>query len=107
MKIVYVDSSTIVRRYKPTDTGHAEAVALFDDDTLSLVSSTLTYVEVSGALVRAARHLGIDQAPLLARFDEDVRNGKPRLIASRQRDVEAIALSVARENGIRALDALH
>lgn len=107
MRIVYVDSSTIVRRYKPTDTGHAEAVALFEDDTVSLVSSTLTYVEVSGALVRAAEHLGIDQAVLLGRFDEDVRNGKPRLIASRQMDVEAIALSVVRKHGIRALDALH
>jgi predicted nucleic acid-binding protein len=107
MRIVYVDSSTVVRRYKPNEDGHADAAALFEQGDTSTVSSTLTYVEVSGALVRAGRELGIDAAELLARFDEDVRNGQPLLVAANQEEVEAIALAVARQHGIRALDALH
>ena len=107
MKIAYVDSSVIVRRYLPGDIGHADAVALFDEPETATVSSTLAHIEVSGALVRAARHIGVRPARFLARFDADIVGGSPLIVTVDQVPVEADALALVRAHGIRALDALH
>lgn len=107
MKIAYVDSSVIVRRYLPGDEGHAEARALFHDPATATISSSLARIEVSGALVRAARHAGLDPAPLLADFDHDTDDGSPLILAADQGPVEVAALSLVRRHGLRALDAIH
>ncbi len=107
MRIAYVDSSVIVRRYLPGDSGHRDAVALFDEPDTATVSSTLARIEVSGALVRAARHAGVEPVLLLARFDADIAAGNPLVVSADQAPVEAQALQLVREHGIRALDALH
>lgn len=107
MRIAYVDSSVIVRRYLPGDAGHLEARAVFDDLDTATVSSSLARIEVSGALVRAARHAGLDPAPFLARFDTDADDGSPLIISAAQGPVEVAALSLVRQHGLRALDALH
>ncbi len=107
MRIAYVDSSVIVRRYLTSDAGHHDAVALFDEPDTATVSSTLARIEVSGALVRAARHAGVDPAGLLARFDADIVGGNPLIVSADQAPVEAHALQLVRQHGIRALDALH
>lgn len=107
MRIAYVDSSVIVRRYLSGNEGHADARALFDEPATATVSSSLARIEVSGALVRAARHVGIDPAPLLARFDADIEDGSPLIVAAGQGPVDAAALSLVRRYGLRALDAIH
>lgn len=107
MRIAYVDLSVIVRRYLAGDAGHHDAVALFEEPDTATVSSTLARIEVSGALVRAARHAGVDPAGLLARFDADIAGGNPLIVSADQTAVEGQALQLVREHGIRALDALH
>ncbi len=109
MKLVYVDSSVIVRRYLPTDAGHAAAVALFTNSDASTVriTSPLSRIEVSGALVRAARHAGVEPGPVLARFDADVAAANPLVVQPDAAVVDADALGLVRAHGLRALDALH
>ncbi|MDP2293429.1 MAG: type II toxin-antitoxin system VapC family toxin [Actinomycetota bacterium] len=107
MRIAYVDSSVIVRRYLPGDAGHRDAAELFAEIDTATVSSTLARIEVSGALVRAARHAGIDPSVLLARFEQDIAGGDPLIVSPDQAAVESSALDLVRRHAIRALDALH
>lgn len=97
----------IVRRYLPADAGHRDAVELFAEPETATVSSTLARIEVSGALVRAARHAGIDPSLLLNRFEQDIAGGDPLIVAPEHAAVESAALDLVRRHGIRALDALH
>jgi hypothetical protein len=53
--IVSVDSSVLARADLHDETGHDEAVALLADPEIALVMGTWTRIEVSGALMRAAR----------------------------------------------------
>ena len=102
-----MDSSVIVRRYLPGDLGHRDAVAVFANPETATVSSTLAQIEVSGALVRAARHAGIDPAGLLARFDTDITAGDPMIVTVDHSRVDSAALGLVRTHGIRVLDAVH
>jgi uncharacterized protein len=79
------------------DPGHNAAV----------VTSTLTRIESSGALVRAARSARADPADALARLDQDFTDGVITLVSADPADVERNALHVVRTHGIRALDAIH
>lgn len=107
MRIAYVDSSVVVRYYLVADHGHAEAVALIDDAETAVITSTLTLIEASGALERAARAVGVDPAGVLARLDTDLSDGPITLIGADVGQVERLALDIVRSKGIRALDALH
>jgi uncharacterized protein len=107
LKIAYVDSSIVVRYYLPDDPGFAEAVALIDDPDTAIVSSTLTRIESTGALVRAAKAGRVEPTSAVARFEADLALGTITLVALDHDDVERIALDVVRAYGIRALDALH
>ena len=53
--IVYVDSSVLARAYLMDEPDHADAVALIEDADVALITGSWTRVEVSRALVRAAR----------------------------------------------------
>ena len=53
--IAYVDSSLLARAYLPDETGHEDARRLLARRDVARVTSTLTRIEVSGALVRAER----------------------------------------------------
>lgn len=53
--IVYLDSSVLARAYLTDEEGHEEAVALLHDADVAAATGTWTRMEVSGALVRAAR----------------------------------------------------
>ena len=53
--IVYVDSSVLARAYLMDEPDHADAVALLEDADVALITGSWTRVEVSRALVRAAR----------------------------------------------------
>jgi predicted nucleic acid-binding protein len=108
--IAYVDSSLIARAYLEDEPGSEEAQRLLADRRLAKVTGRWTRIEVSGAIVRAAR-AGRLAAPVrsLARLDADLRHGSGRIevIAAPHEQVEARALAIAREHGLRALDALH
>ena len=69
MKVVYVDSSIVVRYYLPNDPGRGDVVALLNDDDVAVITSTLTRIESSGALVRAARSTKTKAADALAALE--------------------------------------
>lgn len=106
--IVYVDSSVLARAYLSDEAGHDEAVALLEDAGIALVTGTWSRIEVSGALVRAARAGRADENGLLELLDADLGpGGAVTVVASAQDDVEARALPLVREHTIRAMDAWH
>jgi len=106
--IVYVDSSVLARAYLSDEDGHKEVVAMLDDPELGLVTGTWTKVEVSGALVRAARAGRGDDKGLLSLLDADLATDGPvTVVAANQSDVETHALQLVRAHAIRATDAWH
>lgn len=110
--IVYLDSSVVVRAYLADEEGHGEAIALMNDPEVAAVTGTWTRVEVSGALVRAARagrtNGKPDERGLLALLDADLGiDGPVTVVGAPQEQVEAEALRIVRAHGLRAMDAWH
>jgi predicted nucleic acid-binding protein len=110
--IVYLDSSVVVRAYLADEEGHHETVTLMNDPAVAAITGTWTRVEVSGALVRAARSGRANGEPdeqgLLALLDADLGiDGPVTVVGVPQDQVEAEALSIVRSHGIRAMDAWH
>jgi uncharacterized protein len=106
--IVYLDSSVLARAYLADEDGHEAALALLSDPELATVTSTWTRIEVSGALVRAARAGRADIEQLLILLDSDLSpQGPVTMLAVAQERAEELALELVREHGLRALDAWH
>jgi len=106
--IAYLDSSVLARAYLADEDGHDRAIELLDDLEIATVTGAWTRIEVSGALVRAARSGRADAAGLLELLDVDLAEGGPVTVLSAQQDaVEEMALSLVRGNAIRAMDAWH
>ena len=107
--IAYVDSSLLSRAYIPDEDGHDTARAVVMREDVALVTGRITRLEVSGALVRAARAGRHGPATLtLAKLDDDLGPGGPVVeVDPPAGDVEERALALVREHGLRALDALH
>ncbi len=106
--IIYIDSSVLARAYLHDEPGHVEAQALLADPELALITGTWTRVEVSGALVRAARAGRAGEHQLLALLDADLAGDGPVVVVSApQDDVERLALQLVRTHGVRAMDAWH
>jgi predicted nucleic acid-binding protein len=108
--IAYVDSSLLARAYLRDEDGSEAARRLLADRRVAKVTGRWTRIEVSAAIVRAARgRRPIDRDQALADLDNDLRHGTGRIevIAASDVEVEAKALAIAREHGLRALDALH
>ncbi len=106
--IAYVDSSVLGRMYLADEQGHDAALALLEDQETALVTGTWTLVEVSGALVRAARSGRGDERRMLTMLDADLSPVGPiTMVAAAQDAIEAKALALAREHAIRAMDAWH
>lgn len=106
--IVYLDSSVLARAYLVDEDGHEAALALLSDPELATVTSTWTRIEVSGALVRAARAGRADIKQLLTLLDADFSpEGPVTMLAVAQERAEEIALELVRKHGLRALDAWH
>ncbi len=106
--IAYVDSSVLARAYLADEPGHGQAVALLGDPDIGLITGTWTRIEVSGALVRAARAGRGDQTGLLDLLDGDLGvDGPVTVVAADQQDVEDRALRLVREHAIHATDAWH
>jgi uncharacterized protein len=113
VKILYVDSSVVVSYYLPSELRHSRSVELIDDPDTAVVTSRLTQIEVTGALVRAARagrvtEAGnLDPTSVIDRFNADLAGGPITLVGADQAEIELVALDLVRSRGIRALDALH
>jgi uncharacterized protein len=107
--IAYVDSSTLARAYLADEPGSAEAQRLLDDPSVARYTGRWTRIEVSGALVRAARSgrpIVLEDA--LRELDADLHiDGRIWILSVAEELVEVKALELARTHGLRALDALH
>jgi predicted nucleic acid-binding protein len=106
--IVYLDSSILARAYLADEAGHEQATSLLANPEIGLITGTWTRIEVSGALVRAARAGRGDEAGLLELLDGDLgTDGPVTVVAADQEEVEERALGLVREHAIRAMDAWH
>ncbi len=109
--IVYADSSVLARAYLQDEQGHAEAVALLRNPDQPVITGSWSRIEVSGALVRAARSGRsdvVDEAGLLAAWDRDTAvDGAVTVLVAPQDTVETHAHALVREHGLRAMDAWH
>lgn len=107
--IAYVDSSVLTRAYLADEPGHDEARALLEDETVVLVTGAFTRIEVSGALARAeraGRHPSKQTA--FEVLDGDLaEDGRILVVDAPEDEVQAGALALAREHGLRTLDAWH
>jgi predicted nucleic acid-binding protein len=100
----------VPRAYLHDEDGSEEARLLLADRRIAKVTGRWTRIEVSAAIVRAARgRRPVDRDEALADLDTDLRHGVGRIevISAPAEEVEAKALAIAREHGLRALDALH
>jgi predicted nucleic acid-binding protein len=106
--IVYLDSSVLARAYLADEDGHESAQALLSDPEIAAVTGTWTKIEVSGALMRAARSGRGDAADLLGLLDNDLLpEGPVTVVTIDQHRVEGRALALVREHALRAMDAWH
>jgi len=104
--IAYLDSSVLARAYLADEDGHEYALALLADPQIATVTGTWTRVEVSGALVRAARSGRADERGLLTLLDADL-SGPVIVLSAPQEQVEELSLALVREHALRAMDAWH
>ena len=104
--IAYLDSSILARAYLVDEDGHQQATALLADPQIATVTGTWTRIEVSGALVRAARAGRGDEKGLLALLDADL-TGPVIVLGAPQDQVEQHALELVRRHALRAMDAWH
>jgi predicted nucleic acid-binding protein len=107
--IAYVDSSALARAYLHDEEGSEEMQRLLADASIAKFTGRWTRIEVSGAIVRAARAgRKVNEARALAKLDADLGSeGRVFEVSAPDEDVEARALTLARDYGLRALDALH
>ncbi len=108
--IVYLDSSVLARSYLHDEEGHREALRLLNNPDISRVTGSWTRIEVSGALIRAARasRLGADEEGLLTTLNADLdAGGRVAELTVSQADVEKKALELVREHALRTLDTWH
>jgi uncharacterized protein len=106
--IAYLDSSLLLRAYLADEEGHDHAVALLNNEEIALVTGTWTRIEVSGALVRAARNDLCKVKDSLLLLDEDLgESGAITVVTAPQVEVEKHTLKLVRSHGLRAMDAWH
>jgi len=106
--IAYVDSSVLSRAYLRDEQGHEDAVDILTNLDIALVTGSWTRVEVSEAIVRAARAGRGDEATLLAMLDADTGEGGPvTVLAPDQTHVEREAMDLVRRHGTKAMDSWH
>jgi predicted nucleic acid-binding protein len=108
--IVYLDSSVLARSYLSDEEGHEQAIALLEDPDIVAVTGKWTRIEVSGALLRAARtgRHATGEQDLLAMLDGDLaEHGRVSELTAPAADVEQKALELVRQHALRTLDTWH
>jgi predicted nucleic acid-binding protein len=98
----------LARAYLADEEGHEDVQRLLSDAEIAAVTGTWTRIEVSGALVRAARNRRADAEKLLSLLDADLSSeGAVTMLAVAQERTEERALTLVREHALRAMDAWH
>jgi uncharacterized protein len=107
--IAYVDSSVLARAYLGDEDGSADARRLLADRAVAKFTARWTRIEVTAAIVRAARGgRKVSRMEALAELDADLQpDGRVAQLVVPIEQVEEKALGLARDHGLRALDALH
>ncbi|MER5424100.1 type II toxin-antitoxin system VapC family toxin [Streptosporangium roseum] len=107
--LAYIDSSVLACAYLRSEPGHARARDLLENHDHLLVTGTLTVVEVTGVLVRAARsHRLIDLDTALTALRADLgEDGPVTLLAPPRDSVERRATEIVYMHALRALDGIH
>jgi uncharacterized protein len=96
----------LVRVYLADEAGRDDVVRLIADPSVAKVTGSWTRIEVSGALVRAARSGRGEETNLLRLLDADLA-GPVVVVDAPQEAVEREALSLVRRYALRATDAWH
>lgn len=105
MKFLYIDSSALVKLYKPER--HSIEVRRQVDDATDVGTSALAEVEVCGALARAQRGAGLDAgdaARLRALFLNEFEH---MTVIEPVAEVLSSARQLAERHFLRAYDAVH
>ncbi len=107
--IIYVDSSIVARSYLADESSHEQAARLLRGREHLIITTPITRIEVTGALVRAARAGRLpDLERRLSQLDADLQpGGTVTVVRPPVQDVERQALALVRDHGLRALDAVH
>lgn len=107
--MIYLDSSALVRDYVNDEADRGKARSALSDPRALTISGSWTRIEVTSALVRAARAGRGTVDELLLKFDRDTtpRGGPLVMVDVEQADVEGLAFEIVRRWGIRAMDAWH
>jgi uncharacterized protein len=108
--IVYVDSSLLARAYLRDEDGSTDARQLLADRSIARYTGRWTRIEVTSAIVRAARggrKINLRKALGELEADLQIDGGRVKVLAPPDELIEQRALELAREHGLRALDALH
>ena len=92
--------------YLEDEEGHDEARALLLDTENATVTGAWSRIEVTGALVRAARRGRVQLEGLLAALEADL-DGPVSVVRADPQLVEESSLELVRRIGLRALDAWH
>jgi len=109
MRILYADSSALLRAYLHDETGHGELRHLLFERGDTVVTSEITRLEIASA-VQAAERAGRvrDAVVVLAGIEADFElGGSIALIELEARRALDDAYSLLRRFRLRALDALH
>ncbi|MEP7378441.1 MAG: type II toxin-antitoxin system VapC family toxin [Chloroflexota bacterium] len=109
MRVVFADTSAIVRAYLLDEADHAELRRLVLEDENAVLVSEIARVEFARAMRSAARARRIDDwAIVVDRFDADCQaDGPIRLVELRPRSVLRTAQRLVLEHQLGTLDAIH
>lgn len=109
MTLLYADTSALVAAYFVDEEAHAAMRALLREGPDPVVTSALSRLELSSAVLAAARAGRVqDPDALLDRFDADCREeGVVTLLALDAERTLPVATQLVRTQRIHTLDTLH
>jgi len=107
--IVYAEPSVLVRLLRPTKFGNDRAGVFRGSPDVQIITTSMALLECTSAAVRSARHLGLEPDAVLAELTAlvDPEAGLVLLVDMAHAETEALAVHVARETGLRAMDSWH
>lgn len=109
MRLLYADSSAIIRAYFADEADHDQLRALLLEGAEAVMTSELARVELAGAVRSAHRaHRLRRPGSLLARIDADCGpDGPIALLCLEPSKVLPLAYRLVGEHPLRTLDAIH
>jgi len=107
--VIYADTSALGRAYFADEPDHAALRSLLLGGRETVVTSSLTRVEIASAAHRATRAGRIrDGSRILERFDADCSADGPIVrLRVRSNGLLAVAVDLVAAHALRVLDAIH